>query len=114
MDVNLLATRYDCSDRLCSLVVTNERFLNLVQLSLAYNGDAAVSFYLGTSSTIAFELGKKPVCGMLGGMEWRYGQYFRYESGVESHSLAEAKKAGLNRSPVESLIAYPHAGLMMP
>jgi hypothetical protein len=35
-----------------------------------------MNFYLGTSSTITFELGKKPVCGMLGGMERRHVQYF--------------------------------------
>ena len=61
-----------------------------------------MNFYLGASSIITFELGKRPVCGMLGGMERRRVQYFRYESGVESHSPAEAKKAGLNRSPVKA------------
>jgi hypothetical protein len=35
-----------------------------------------MNFYLGTSSTITFELGTKPVGGMLGGMERRHVQYF--------------------------------------
>jgi hypothetical protein len=35
-----------------------------------------VNFYTDTWSTITFELGKKPGCGMLGGMERRHVQYF--------------------------------------
>ena len=67
----------------------------------------------GTSPTIAFELGRKPVCEMLGGMERRHVQYFRYEKRCGVPFACGGEKAGVEQVTRESLIAYPHAGLMM-
>jgi len=65
-------------------------------------------------AAIAFELGKKPVCEMLGGMERRHVQFFRYEKRCGVPFACGGEKGGVEHVTGESLIAYPHAGLMMP